>query len=106
MSLTNLISSNLTFAISQIQTSLTSVPNNGETYIANKQDAELSFDIFGDGREQTIDTSFYINRSEYSVLPSRGIILTDGATNYKVINTHDDALNITRRVDCQAQYQR
>jgi hypothetical protein len=106
MSLTNLISSNLNFAISQIQTSLTSIPSNGETYIANKQDAESSFDIYEDGREEMIDTKFYINRNDYSALPYKGMILSDGTKNYKVINAHDDALNITRRIDCQAQYQR
>ena len=106
MSLQNLISSNLNFAISQIQTSLTSVPGNGETYIANKQDAESSFDIYEDGREEMIDTKFYINRNDYSALPSKGMILTDGVKNYKVVNVHDDALNITRRIDCQAQFQR
>ena len=106
MSLTNLISSNLNFAISQIQTSLTSIPSNGETYIANKQDAESTFEIYEDGREEIVDTKFYINKENYSALPSKGMILTDGSINYKVVNSHTDALNITRRIDCQAQYQR
>ena len=53
-----------------------------------------------------IDTKFYINRNDYSALPSKGMILTDGVKNYKVVNVHDDALNITRRIDCQAQFQR
>ena len=64
MSLTSLISDNLKFAISQINVSLTSLPSNGETYSANKQDAESSFDIYEDGREEMIDTKFYIARDE------------------------------------------
>jgi hypothetical protein len=106
MSLSNLISHNLNFAISQINVSLTSVPNNGETYSANKQDADISFEIFQDGREVIIDTKFFINKSEYSSLPSKGTILTDGSRNYKVMMLQDDAVNVTRRLDCSSEYQR
>ena len=106
MSLTDLISDNLKFAIAQISVSLTSLPSNGETYLANKQDAESSFDIYEDGREETIDTKFYIVRSDYSILPSKGTILTDGTTNYKVVSVHDDAVGVTRRLDCASKFQR
>ena len=61
MSLTSLIPDNFKFAISQINVSLTSSPSNGETYSANKQDAESSFDIYEDGREEMIDTKFYLS---------------------------------------------
>ena len=106
MSLTDLISDNLKFAISQINVSLTSLPSNGETYSANKQDSESSFEIYEDGREELIDTKFYIARADYSILPSKGTILTDGTTNYKVVGVHDDSVGVTRRLDCAAQYQR
>jgi hypothetical protein len=98
MSLTSLISDNLKFAISQINVSLTSSPSNGETYSANKQDE--------DGREEMIDTKFYIARADYSILPSKGMILTDGTTNYKVVSVHDDSVGVTRRLDCASEYQR
>ncbi len=106
MSLTNLINDNLKFAISQISVSLTTEPSNGETYSANKQDAESSFEIFEDGREENIDTKFYIARSEYTSLPSKGSILTDGTTSFKVMSIHDDAVGVTRRLDCASEYQR
>lgn len=106
MSLSNLISDNLNFAITQIQVDLTSVPSNGETYAASKQDVEIGFDIFEEGREQTIDTKFYINKSSYTTLPSKGMILTDGTNYYKVINIYDDCTNITRRIECKQQSQR
>ncbi len=107
MSLSNLISDNLNFAISQISVTLTAItPTNSEIYIANKQDAESAFEIFEDGREVTIDTKFYLNRSDYGILPTKGMVLTDGTTNYKVENIHDDSINITRRIDCSSQYQR
>ena len=106
MSLTDLISNNLKFAIAQINVSLTSLPNNGETYSANKQDAESSFEIYEDGREELIDTKFYIARADYSILPSKGMILTDGATNFKVVAVHDDSVGVTRRLDCASQFQR
>ena len=113
MSLTNLISENLDFAISQLQVSLTSVmtdgssnPNNDETYLASKQDVEESFEIYEDGREVTIDTKFYINKSSYTILPHKGDLLSDGTTTFKVVGHFDDSVNVTRRLDCSAQNQR
>lgn len=103
----NLIGSNLNFAIGNMQTTLTAVtPTNAETYIANRQDVEVAFEIFENGREVTIDTRFYLNKSEYSTLPTKGMILTDGSKNYRVINTHTDAANVTLRIECSAQHQR
>lgn len=107
MSLTNLISDNLNFAISQLQVSLTAVnPTNSETYLASKQDVEEAFDIYESGREETIDTKFYININQYTDLPTKGMILTDGVKNYKVMSIFDDSVQVTRRLDCFSQYQR
>jgi len=103
----NLIGSNLNFAIGNMETTLTAVtPTNAETYVANRQDVEVAFEIFEDGREVTIDTRFYLNKSEYSTLPTKGMILTDGSKKYRVINTHTDAANVTLRIECSAQHQR
>lgn len=107
MSLSSLISGNLTFAINQIAVTLTAVtPTNSEVYIASKQDVEEGFEIFEEGREESIDTKFYINRGSYASLPTKGMVLTDGTTNFKVMNIHDDSISITRRLDCASQYQR
>lgn len=113
MSLTNLISDNLNFAISQLQVSLTAVtasgsahPTNTETYLASKQDTEETFEIYEDGREITIDTKFYINKNSYTILPQKGLLLTDGTTTFKVMSHFDDSVNVTRRLDCAAQNQR
>lgn len=103
----NLIGSNLNFAIGNMTTTLTAVtPTNAEIYVANKQDMEVSFDIFEDGREATIDTKFYLNKNDYTDLPRKGMLLTDGSKNYKVISTHNDSANVTLRIDCSAQYSR
>ena len=112
MSIINLVSGNLNFAISQIQVSLTQVLEGGfpstneEIYLASKQDVEESFDIYEDGREETTDTKFYINKGSYTILPVKGFLLSDGAKIYKVINTFDDSVGVTRRLDCNSQYQR
>ena len=106
MSLTDLINDNLKFAIAQVNVSLTTDPSNGETYSANKQDVETGFDIFEDGREETIDTKFYIAVSENTLLPNKGTILNDGTTKYKVMSFHDDAVGVTRRLDCASEFQR
>lgn len=103
----NLIGDNLNFAIANITTTLTAVtPTNSETYVANKQDIEVAFEIFEDGREETIDTRFYLNKGSYTTLPTKGMILTDGTNNFKVMNTHNDSANVTLRIDCSGQYQR
>lgn len=113
MSISNLISDNLNFAISQIQVSLTQIledgsahPTNATIYLASKQDVEESFDIYEDGREETIDTKFYVNKTSYSILPKKGFLISDGSTNYKVINVFDDSVGVTRRLDCNSQFQR
>ena len=114
MSISTLIKDNLKFAISQIEVNLTTVPSNGETYSANQQDAESGFEIFEDGREQNIDTKFYICISDYynpfadnGNLPVKGTILTNSqGDKYKVMSVHDDALRITRRLDCSSEFQR
>jgi hypothetical protein len=106
MSLSDLISKNLNFAIAQIGVSLTSVPDNGEIYLANKQDSDESFEVYEDGREEILDTKFYITISGYSNLPSKGTILTDGSTQFKVMKIQDDSIGVTRRLDCSSTYQR
>lgn len=105
MSLTDLISYNLKFAIAQIETTLTAVsPTNNEIYKASKQNVSGGFEIFDDGREDTIETNFYINKTQHSVLPSKGMILTDGLKNYKVVSTSTDSVNVTLKIECSAQY--
>ena len=101
-----LIGDNLNFAIANMTATLTAVtPTNTETYSANKQDVVIGFNIFEDGREQTADTRFYLNRSSYTTLPSRGMILTDGTRNYKVLETHTDVANVTLKIDCASSLQ-
>tara|TARA_Y100000114_G_scaffold9660_1_gene7649 strand:- start:1948 stop:2295 length:348 start_codon:yes stop_codon:yes gene_type:complete len=115
MSLTDLISDNLKFAISQINVSLTDIPGTNPTtgvvgtpvtYSANKQDIETGYEIFEDGREEIADTRFYICKSDYSRMPSKGTILTDGTTNFKVMSVHQDAVGVTLRLDCVSEYHR
>jgi|TARA_S200002703_G_scaffold37731_1_gene32995 hypothetical protein len=103
----SLISDNLNFAVANMTTTLTAVtPTNSEIYVANKQDVEVAFEIFEDGREVTIDTRFYLNKTSHTDLPTKGMVLTDGSSNFKVMSTHNDSANITLRIDCSAQHQR
>ena len=54
-----MIGDNLNFAIANITTTLTAVtPTNSEIYVANKQDIEVAFESFEDGREETVNTRF------------------------------------------------
>lgn len=81
-------------------------PTNAEVYSANKQDIEVAFTVMENGREETIDTRFYIDRTKYTTLPKKGDIITDGTRQYKVVNTHIDAADVTLRTDCEARHQR
>lgn len=105
----DLVSSNLNFAIRNITTTLTVVSptSNSETYIANKQDVGEGFVVFDDGQEDTIDTRFYINVADYATLPSKGTILIDGAgRTYKVKDVENDAIGVTLKINASARYQR
>lgn len=81
-------------------------PTNAEVYAASKQDIEVAFMVMENGREQTIDTRFYIDRTQYQILPQKGDILTDGTSQFKVVSTKFDAPGITQRIDCEARHQR
>jgi hypothetical protein len=101
------VTDNLRFAIGNMGTTLTAVkPTNGETYQANKQGMDAAFEVFENGREITIDTKFYIAKDDYTDLPTKGMILTDGASNYKVINLSTDAIGATLQLECSSEVQR
>jgi hypothetical protein len=101
------VADNLRFAIGNMGTTLTAVkPTNGETYQANKQGMDAAFDVFENGREITIDTKFYIAKDDYTDLPTKGMILTDGVSNYKVINLSTDAIGATLQLECSSEVQR
>ena len=103
----SLIGKNLDFAVGNVTTTLTAVtPTNSEVYAANKQDIENGFDLFVDGKEAVINTRSYINKTNHTTLPEKGHILTDGTNNYKVVTTETDAVGVTIKLDCEAQYQR
>ena len=101
------VADNLRFAIGNMGTTLTAVkPTNGETYQANKQGMDAAFEVFENGREITIDTKFYIAKDDYTDLPAKGMILTDGVSNYKVINLSTDAIGATLQLECSSTVQR
>lgn len=122
---TNLISDNLNFAINNISTTLTAVTSAGVTvtydnggveadvaFTASKQDMEITFSVFENGQEETIDTKFYLNKTAYplidsqGLLPKKGTLLTDGTRTYKVMVTNFDSKDVTLKLECQEQYQR
>ena len=121
----SLVSSNLNFAINNITTTLTAVTSTGVTvtfldegvstdvvFKANKQDMEITFSVFENGVEDTVDTKFFINKSAYpametaGVLPKKGTLLTDGTRTYKVVTKKVDSKDVTLQIECHAQYQR
>ena len=98
---------NLRFAIGNMSTTLTAVkPANGETYLANKQSMDEAFEVFENGREVIIDTKFYLAKGDHTDLPTKGMVLTDGVTKYKVINLSTDAIGATLTIECSSEFQR
>jgi len=96
------------FAVGNVQTTLTAVsPTNTITYAANKQMIMVGFDIMEVGQEEQVNTRFFIAKQDYpNHLPTKGWILTDGKRNYKVMETVEDVLDATYRIDCASQYAR
>jgi hypothetical protein len=106
----DLVSANLKFAINNMAVTLTAVtPTNDQIYIANRQSVAETFMIMDDGREESIDTRFYIATTEHdaALLPKKGWILTDGSgKQYKVENHRTDAIQATHRIECKSRNQR
>jgi len=98
---------NLQFAIGNTQVTLQPVkPPRATTYSACRQGIDVAYQVFDSGREETVDTRFYIDAKNYNELPSKGDILTDGETKYKVNESNTDARGITLRIDCVRIHQR
>ena len=66
----DLVKKNLNFAIANISVTLTAVtPTNAEIYVCNKQDIDSGFTIFEDGREETLETRFFLNKTFTRLCP-------------------------------------
>ena len=106
----DLLSANLSFAIGQREVVLRQLrPTTSVTvtFSASRQNIDASYDLFIDGREETIDTRFYIDATQYQQTPSKGWVLTDeSGNNYKVQSTQTDFAEIGLRLDCSAKSQR
>lgn len=103
-----LLTGNLRFAIRNVQTTLTviSPASVTATYSANKQGLEIAYSVMENGREQTIDTRFYIAADDTTTPPVKGFVLSDGVNEYKVVSINRDATQHTIRLDCEQRHQR
>jgi hypothetical protein len=105
-----LLSSNLGFAIGNRETVLTQIRPSvtvTATFSASRQNIDAAFEVFTDGREETIDTRFYIDQTKYATLPKKGWVLKDEqGTQFKVQNTQSDYAGIGLRLECSAKSQR
>lgn len=101
---------NLDTAISNLSVGLTNLSLSGTpSYTANKQDIDVAFQVFETGREETVDTKFYIKYKDLEAgdIPAKGNILQDGdGEQYKVSGTQKDAIGVTMRIDCISRNQR
>jgi len=76
------------------------------TWAASKQSIRDGFDVVDNGREITLDTRFHLNATATAIMPNRGWVLTDGETNFKVIERESDAAGVLLTLDCASKYQR
>jgi hypothetical protein len=95
------------FAIRNNETTLTAVlPATGEVYKAARQSISTAFEIFEHGQEESADTQFFIAQGENTREPVKGDILTDGETEFKVMNVRTDSLQSAIRIECASRYAR
>ena len=77
----------------------------GSTYSATRQAMTNAFVVEDNGRETMIDVRFFINGNGVSTMPSKGWVVDDGATQFKVETITKDAAGVCFSVECSARYQ-
>ena len=98
----------MALAIADFPVTLTvSIPTaqNGATYTATKQDLIETFIVDENGREEQLDTRFYISAKSYVTLPAKGWIISDGTNTFRIVSKKLDSSGHELRLDCIHQYQ-
>tara|TARA_R110000824_G_scaffold54684_3_gene150981 strand:- start:1006 stop:1338 length:333 start_codon:yes stop_codon:yes gene_type:complete len=106
---TTQLSTDLDFMLGHYSTTLTGVVPTTmatATWAASKQSIRDGFEVLDHGREVMLDTRFHLNATATAVLPLRGWVLTDGESNFKVIDRETDAAGVLLTLDCASKYQR
>ena len=104
-----LMRANLDFAIGNLPVTLQQVrPTTSvtTTFSASRQNVDTSFVVMMDGREETVDTRFYIDAAAYTTVPTKGWVLSDGTRNYKVQSTQIDSYGVGYRIECSSEHAR
>ena len=102
------LAADLDFAIQDFNVTLTiSAPTSesGTTYSASRNVMTVGYFVEINGREATVDTSFYLDIKDLSTYPSKGWVFSDGSKVYKVAEIKKDMANVGLRLDCISQYQ-
>jgi len=106
---TNQLGTDLDFMLGHYSTTLTGVVPTTmatATWASSKQSLRDGFEVLDQGREVQLDTRFHLNATATAIMPQRGWVLTDGTTNFKVINRETDAAGVLLTLDCASRYQR
>jgi hypothetical protein len=102
------LSADLNHALQDFPVTLTiSSPSSssGDTYSATRNVMQVGYFVEMNGREATVDTSFYLNISGLSSYPGKGWVFSDGSRSYKVADQKIDMAGVGLKLDCISQYQ-
>ena len=104
---TAILSADLDHALADFNNTLTVVlptASAGDTYSATRQTMLNAFVIEENGRETRIDVRFFVNGNGVSTMPSKGWVLDDGSTEFKVETVTRDAADVGYALECSARY--
>ena len=76
----------------------------GVEFSATRQGMVNAFVVEDNGRETQIDVRFYLNGNGVGTMPSKGWVLDDGTTEFKVETVTRDAGNVGFALECSARY--
>jgi len=105
---TAILSADMDHALDDFPETLTVVLPTGSVgveFSATRQAMVNAFVIEENGRETQIDVRFFLNGNGVSTMPSKGWVLDDGTTEFKVETVTKDAAGVGFGLECSARYQ-
>lgn len=76
----------------------------GVEFSATRQGMLNAFVVEENGRETQIEVRFFLNGNGVTTMPSKGWVLDDGTTEFKVETVTRDAASVGFGLECSARY--
>lgn len=101
------LSADMDFALLDFAVTLTTVlptASVGVEFAATKEALEDGFMVEENGRETHLDTRFYLNIDGVGTYPTKGWVVDDGTSEFKVNMDKIYPDGVCLRLDCSARY--